>query len=119
MNDKQLKQESNTPADDHSDLDVGMMVEEIWNDLQGRGNRSVIRQTLLEILPKYENARVRTYIPILVRREALETLRVELSKTTLGRPTRSPGKLSPDTTQDSRTAKPYGLTTGIVLPENS
>lgn len=103
MNDKQLKQEHSAPADGHSDLDIGAMVEQIRNDLQGRVSRSAIRQTLLEILPKYENARVRTYIPILVCREALETLRVELSKAT----------------PDGRTAKPYGLTTGIVLPENS
>jgi hypothetical protein len=81
MNDQQLKREHSASADDHPDLDVGAMVEQIWNDLQGRVSRSAIRQALLKILSQYEDARIRTYIPIFARREALETLRIELSKT--------------------------------------
>jgi hypothetical protein len=119
MNDKKLKQEHNAAADDHSDLDVGAMVEQIWNDLQGMVSRSAIRQALVEVVSKYENARIRTYVPIFVRREALETLRVELSEAAPARPFRAPGRLSVDTTPGGRTDKPYGLTTGIVLPENS
>jgi hypothetical protein len=105
MNDKQLKQEHSTPADDHSDLDIGTLVEQIQNDLQGRVSRSAIRQALLDILPKYEHARIRTYIPIFMRREALETLQVELSKATPPSPSQAPGKLSADTAPDGRTAR--------------
>lgn len=119
MNVKQQKQEHNAPADDRSDLDIDTIVEQIRNDLQGRVSRPTIRQSLLEILPKYEDARIRAYIPIFIHREVLETLRVELSKATPTRPSRAPGKLSADTTPDAQTAKSYGLTTGIVLPENS
>lgn len=119
MNDEQLKQERSTPADNHSYLDIGALVEQIRNDLQGGVSRSAIRQALLEILPKYENARIKTYVSIFVHREVLETLRVELSTATPTRPSRSVDKLSSDTTPDGRTTKPYGLTTGIVLPENS
>ena len=74
MNDKQVEQAHNRPNELHSDLDVGAIREQIWNDLQGRVSQDAIQQALLEILPKYKSARVRTHIPIFVRREALEIL---------------------------------------------
>ena len=115
MNDKQLKQGPSVPANNDIDLDVATMVDQIWNDLQGVVSRSTIRQVLLAILPEYEQARIRTFLPILMRRKAVEMLRVELSEGTSARPSRSLGKLSPN----SQAEQPFGLTTSIVLPKSS
>ncbi len=90
MNDKRIKQEHNAPTDIHSDLDIDAICEQIWNDLQGKVNRAAIRQAILEILPEYKNARIRTYISILARREALELLQDDLSKATPDKLTRAP-----------------------------
>ncbi|HMQ50882.1 MAG TPA: hypothetical protein PKE64_12565 [Anaerolineae bacterium] len=119
MHDNQLRPKPGPPADDDADLDIEAMVEQIRNDLQGRVSGSAIRQALLEILPKYEHARVRRYIPIFVCREVLDRLRVELPQAPPASSSRAAGPLRGDPAPDGRTATPYDLTTGIVLPENS
>lgn len=119
MNDNQLRPKPGAPTDDDADLDIEAMVAQIRNDLQGSISRSAIRQALLEILPKYEHARVRRYIPIFVCREVLDRLRVELPEPTPASPSRAAGPLRGDPAPDGRTAPPYDLTTGIVRTENS
>ena len=60
--------------------DEESFVEQIWNDLGGMVSRSAIRQVLTEIIPRYESAPVQTYVPIFVRKEAVERLRSGLAE---------------------------------------
>ena len=60
--------------------DEDALVEQIWNDLEGRATRSAIRQVLAEIVPKYESAPVQTFVPIVVRKEAVDRLRSGLAE---------------------------------------
>ena len=67
---------------------------------------------ILEIIPRYENARVTTYVPILVYREAVDTLRARLDEARPDRPVR-------DAKPDSRLEKRDDLVTAIVSPTAS
>ena len=50
------------------------LVESIWKALDGRVDREQIRQASLEAEAGYQNATVKTFIPIFIRREVLERL---------------------------------------------
>ena len=62
-------------TEDRSSWDIEPMVEQVWKDLGGTVPRSAIRQTVAELFAQYDDATVRLYVPILVRREATESLR--------------------------------------------
>ena len=57
-----------------TDLDVDTIAEQIWSDLNGAATRSVIQETLKEVVPRYKNARIQTFVPIFIRRDAVERL---------------------------------------------
>lgn len=59
----------------NSQVNIEAIVEQIWADLGGATTRADIREVLLEVAPSYENARVKTYVPILLRKEAFRRLR--------------------------------------------
>ena len=82
MNNEQLKLEHGAPASEDPDWEVETVIEQVWQELQGEVNRAVILQVLLKIMPKYENARVTTYVPLLVHREAVDVLRARLDDET-------------------------------------
>ena len=67
-------------ASANRDWDEDALVEQIWKDLDGRATRSAIRQMLTEIIPRYESAQVQTYVPIFVRKEAVERLQSGLAE---------------------------------------
>ena len=112
MNNEPLKPEQGTPIHDGPDREVEGMIEKVWQHLQGRVNRSDILQVILKILPKYENARVTIYVPILVHREAVDVLRTRLDEPKPYRPVR-------DAKPDSHPVKRDDLVTGIALPTGS
>ena len=56
-------------------VDLDDLTEKIWRDLQGQVDQSEIRQVLFDLKPNYQEARILTYIPILMRRNAIEILR--------------------------------------------
>jgi len=74
---KEIEPTVGTGAIDSADgkWDVEAFVEPIWIDLGGMVSRSAIRQVLTEIIPRYENARVQTFVPIFVRKEVVQRLR--------------------------------------------
>jgi hypothetical protein len=78
MNNEQSKPEHAVLANDGPEWEIEAMIEEVWHQLRGRARRTEILQVLLEILPKYEDARVTLFVPIFVRREAVEVLRTRL-----------------------------------------
>ena len=56
-------------------MDLDELTEKIWRDLQGQVDQSKIRQVLVDLKPKYQEAHILTFIPILMRRNAIEILR--------------------------------------------
>ena len=56
-------------------VDLDELTERIWRDLHGQVDQSEIRQVLFDLKPKYQEARILTFIPVLMRRNAIEILR--------------------------------------------
>ena len=56
-------------------VDLDDLTEKVWRDLQGQVDQSKIRQVLVDLKPKYQEARILTFIPVLMRRNAIEILR--------------------------------------------
>ena len=105
MNDQHLKPvEHGTLTTDGLDWDVETVIEQVWQDLQGEVNRSAILQVLLKIIPKYENARITTYVPLLVRRETVDELHARLDdETPPVNPVRVNGTYSTEARPNDRT----------------
>jgi hypothetical protein len=80
LNDQPLKQEHNLSLDKQLEGKLESLIDQVWHDLQGQVSREVVQQTLLEIIPKYEGARVTKFVPTLIRRDTLNTLRATLSQ---------------------------------------
>lgn len=59
----------------HSKWDIETIVEQIWRDLNGSFPRAEIHEALKEIIPKYEKARIQTFVPVLIRRDAINQLK--------------------------------------------
>lgn len=55
-------------------VNLEKLTEGICQDLQGQVDQTIVRQVLVDLLPKYQAARVLTFVPILIRRDALEIL---------------------------------------------
>jgi hypothetical protein len=51
------------------------LIESIWKALDGRVDREQITQAILEAAARYQNARVKTFIPIFIRRDVLQRLK--------------------------------------------
>ncbi len=75
MNDSKLK--SGTIEDDlnQADWNVDTIAEQIFVDLNGSVTRSAIQEVLKEVVPKYVNARIQTFVPIFIRQETEKRLR--------------------------------------------
>ena len=50
------------------------LIEEIWQDLDGRASHEQIRQTAYEVAARYQDAKITTFIPIFIRRNTKESL---------------------------------------------
>ena len=68
-----------TLADGYSQGDIEAIIEQIWDDLGGVASRSEIRIALTEVAPEYEGARVKTYVPIFLRRDVHRRLQNRLT----------------------------------------
>jgi hypothetical protein len=65
---------SGPTPEEHHDWDIETLTEQIWSDLEGECARSMIREILGEVVPKYDHARVQTFVPIFIRRDAVTRL---------------------------------------------
>ena len=54
------------------------LVETLWKDLAGQVTRQQITREVSKIAARFEQATVTAYVPIFIRRQALELLRSEL-----------------------------------------
>jgi len=50
------------------------LIEEIWQDLDGRIGHEQIRQSAYEVAARYQDAKISTFIPIFIRRNTKERL---------------------------------------------
>lgn len=104
MNNEQLKPEHPASVNYGLEWETEAMIERVWHQLQGRVNRTDILQVLLEILPKYEDARITLYVPILVHREAVGVLRARLDdESQQANPVRVNGTYSTEARPNNRT----------------
>lgn len=61
---------------DQPDWDVDQLVEQISADLgESAPGLSIVRQTVNGLVVKYSDARVKTFVPVLIRRRAIELLK--------------------------------------------
>lgn len=63
-----------------SEWDTETLTELIWTEMRGTVPRPLIRQVLAEVKPKFEDARIKTFVPIFIHRQAITQLRAELVK---------------------------------------
>ena len=54
------------------------LIEETWHDLKGEVSKSRVREVVLELVAKYGDAKVQAFLPVLIRRQAIERLSAEL-----------------------------------------
>lgn len=74
MNESELKLGINAVNKTQADWNVDAIVEQIFSDLNGSITRTTIQEVLKEIIPKYESAQIQTYVPIFIRRDAVNQL---------------------------------------------
>ena len=55
-------------------LDQEAIVDQIWNDLEGTTSRTDIRSVVIEVAPRYADARILTYVPIFIGKEVRRRL---------------------------------------------
>ena len=60
------------------DYGYDALVETLWQDLDGQVARQKITTEVSRIAARFEKATVTAYVPIFIRRQALELLRAEL-----------------------------------------
>jgi hypothetical protein len=57
-----------------------LLVQEIWRDLDGQVTHEQIRHVASQIATQFNNATVTTFVPIFIRRQTRETLRLVVEK---------------------------------------
>jgi hypothetical protein len=80
VNEGDLKSGDNEVYKTQADWDVDTVVEQIWKDLNGAVARSEIQDVLEEVVTSYEKARIITFVPIFIRRDVVQRLRILQSR---------------------------------------
>jgi hypothetical protein len=57
------------------DWDVEAIIAQIRRDLNGSVTLSMIQEVFNEVIPKYESARIQTFVPIFIHRDAVKRLK--------------------------------------------
>ena len=55
-------------------FDVDQMTEQVWRELGGQVSRETIQRVVSDVVPRYQDARIATYVPIFVRQDVLREL---------------------------------------------
>lgn len=83
MKDFESKLENDPINKDKVDWDLHKIADQILCDLNGSVPLSVIQETLEQVAPKYESARIQTFVPIFIRREAVKRLKTRQASFTV------------------------------------
>ena len=76
MADSELKLRNDSENKNNTDWNIDKIANEILSDLNGSVTLSVIQETLEQVIPRYESARIQTYVPIFIRREAVKRMQI-------------------------------------------
>ena len=74
MDQSHLKSGNNTVNKTQANWNVDTIAEQIFSDLNGAVTHKTIQEVLKEVIPKYEGARIQIYVPIFIRRDAVNQL---------------------------------------------
>ncbi len=96
MKESKLKVGNSAVSKNQTDWPIDTITEQIWNELNGAVTRSTIHEVLTEVVANYENARIQTFVPIFVRRDAVKRLRA------MRVPIASPGINEADSSTESQ-----------------
>ena len=55
-------------------LDIETLVERICDELEGAVDRTVVDQVVQEMVTRYRHAKIKAFVPIFVRRDAMDLL---------------------------------------------
>ena len=80
MNGSKSRNGNSAIASSNPGWDVETLIEQVWNDLGGAVTQSTVRQVLAQVMPRYENARIQTYVPIFLRKETVKRLRAGMAQ---------------------------------------
>lgn len=75
MNESEMKLAESATVTDQNEWRLETIAEQIWNDMNGTVMLPAIRRVLAEVVPRYEKARIQTFVPLLIRRDVVERLR--------------------------------------------
>ena len=75
MNNDLLESPSRKVEATASIVNLEEMTDSVWLELHGTIDTVQIRHDLNDLLLKYQDARILTFLPILMRRDAIEILR--------------------------------------------
>ena len=75
MNPSELELGEDAVYRSQGDWDVDTIAEQIFGDLNGAVARSTIQEVIKDVIPKYEGARIQTFVPIFIRRDVVDQLR--------------------------------------------
>jgi hypothetical protein len=75
MNNYQFESQSMKVEAEASIVNLEEMTDSVWLELHGTVDTTRIRHILIDLLLKYQDARILTFLPILMRRDAIEILR--------------------------------------------
>jgi len=75
MNESEVELGENAVYRIQGDWDVDTVTEQIFVELNGTAARSTIQEVIKDVFPKYEGAPVQTFVPIFIRRDAVDKLK--------------------------------------------
>ena len=76
MNESNLEIGNDLIGKEDTDWDIERIANEIHCDLNGSVSLSDIQEIIEEIIPRYESARIQTFVPIFIRREVVKRLQI-------------------------------------------
>ena len=59
---------------ENSKIDLEAVIEQIWKDLGGSASRADVRREVFDVFPRFENARIMSYVPIFLTKEVRSRL---------------------------------------------
>ena len=75
LDEEPAKPASIEPGTYHDNLDVETLVGQICDELDGAVDRAVVDQVVQEVALHYQHARVKAFVPIFIKRDAMDLLR--------------------------------------------
>jgi hypothetical protein len=66
---------SETEVDSSADYLNEAFIEKLWHEFGGQATREQIRQVVVEVATQFENATIKTFVPVFIYRQTYEKLK--------------------------------------------